>query len=347
MSFLLPVTDYSAKGCMCLSTDRFTPELIGAMKLLGEQTSPIYALWGGTGTGERCADRLLSAIAAEADNRALRHINCFSPFLPHRLSALWVDQVGLFVRSEHTLPPRCRLIDLSPLFSPLSDEDERSVSELNLEIAALTEECHTLGSAASRIESAALTLSLPCHSAQPIEKKAARIASAQAISSGEIRTLPILVPHSPNMLLRALPFDASVRIIGLREQYGIAAHFIAQLSKALKERSADFILLTELWSGNPMGIWLPSAKVCYLTDPPESREKIMTLSRYLLPHTQSIRNRYRALEGCRKELMLQLSSLTNEIAGLYAQIDQIEEHLIKKSRFGEFRKRLLIDLFCK
>lgn len=344
MSFLLPIVDRMGEKACFLEPDQLTPELIGTMGLCDKPTMPIYALWGG---GERCVDRLLTAIADEAANRSLAVFSCRSPAEPHLRRALWVEGVGLLQKTDTVLPRGCKLIDLSPLEAARTDEEGERLSELSARAGALFDECAHPGQAASRIGRASLALVAPLHKSDALAQKAHRIAASQPIGNGRAIRLPISVITARGERTRVFPFGEEVQIIGLRELYGVGAHFLSLLADALAKRTADHLILTDGWSGETVGIWLPASCICYLADPPEHRQKLMTLSRYLMPRPQSVRERYRALESCRRALCRHTAYLTREIAALRAQIGEIEEACLQKSRLGDFRKRLLIELFCR
>ncbi len=344
MSFLLPTVDHTGEQACFLEPDQLTPELICTMGLCDKPNMPIYALWGG---GERCVDLLLSAIADEAANRSLDCFSCRSPSSPHLRRALWVEGVGLLGAVTVTLPRACKLIDLSPLEAERSDEEGEKLTELSAREGALISECAHPGRAAASIGRASLALVAPLHKSEALAQKAHRIAASQPIGSGRAIRLPISVITAKGERARVFPFGEEVQIVGLRELYGVGAHFLCLLADALTERTVDHLILTDGWSGEIVGIWLPASRICYLSDPPERRQKLMTLSRYLLPRPQSVRERYRTLESCREVLCRHSAYLAEEIDELGLQIGAIEEAVLQKSRLGDFRKRLLIELFCR
>lgn len=343
MSFLLPISEFAASDACMLAPDALTPECV---RLLGlsESEEPVFILWGGSG---QAVDRLLHAVEDEAVNRSLGHLVCHSPHPPYRRTAIWVEGVGILRSAGTRLPERCRLIDLSSLFVRLSDREVASLEALRSKADAADRRCRELGSAAAALSRATLSLTEPIHAVESLRKKAERIALAQPSGSGRCLTLPITTLTAEGKSMRALPFGASTQIIGLSELCGTAARFLQMLEDALSARGADRILLTDRLSGETEGIWLPSGALCYLTDPPELRQKLMTLSRYLLPRTQVLRKRWRTLGDCRKMIGGEIAHLFAERAEITAQIDKIEESALQKSRLGEFRKRLLIELYCK
>lgn len=342
MSFSLPTVDHVGEKACFLEPDALTPELLCRLGLCDMPNMPVYALWGGS---ELCIDLLLTAIADEAANRSLDSFACRSPSAPHRRYALWVEGVGLLKPIGTTLPQGAKLIDLSSLSR--NAEIAEKIDQLKEKHTSLYGECRNLSSAAARVAHAQVALTAPLHHSQTLSSKAARIAAAQPIGNRQTRSIPITAVTANGGRLRLFPFGEAVQIIGLRELYGAAARFLSLLSNKLDERDADRVELTDLWSGTAVGIWLPSQAVCYLTDPPERRKKLMTLSHYLSPRTQDVRTRYRALENCIGEIDRHLVYLAGEIDMISRQIDEIEENALQKSRLGEFRKRLLIDLFCK
>lgn len=344
MSFLLPTVDHTSEKACFLEPDQLTPELISTMGLCDKPNMPIYALWGG---GERCVNLLLSAIADEAANRSLACFSCRSPVSPHLRRALWVEGVGLLGAVTVTLPRGCKLIDLSVLEAARSDEESEKLSKLSAREGALISEYANPGQAAACIRRASLALVAPLHKSEALAQKAHRIAASQPISSGRAIRLPISVITAGGERARVFPFGEEVQIVGLRELYGVGAHFLCLLADALAERTADHLILTDGWSGEIIGIWMPASRICYFSDPPERRQKLMTLSRYLLPRPQSVRERYRALERCRGEIERQSTQVVREIDALRTQIGAIEEAVLQKSRLSDFRKRLLIELFCR
>lgn len=344
MSFLLPTVDHDGTESCYLEPDQLSPDLLCTMGLSDTPAMPIYALWSGS---DRCVDLLLSAIADEATNRSLASFACRSPSDGHYRRALWVEGIGLLRKADRFLPSECRLIDLSALSAMHTAEDRESIAELKRQAQSLRNECQNLGKAIGKIEETELYLTAPYHQSEILASKAARIASAQPIGSAQSVKLPILSVSANEAMHRLLPFGEEVQIIGLRELYGVAAHFLLLLSDVLTARSADSVLLTDQWSGSVVGIWLPSSNLCYLTDPPERRQKLMTISRYLSSRPQDIRTRYRTLVGCRSELYREIARLTGEINEIQSQISEIEDKTLQKKRLGEFRKRLLIELFCK
>lgn len=344
MSFLLPVTDHAGeKACYTLPDD-ITPTLLAHLGISEASAMPRYALWGG---GEYCTDLLLSAISDEATNRSLNQFSFRSPFEPHCRTALWVEEIGLIGAVDRTLPSGCRLIDSTSLsLSPSADEQEE-LYRLRKDASALAEQCQCIGEAFAKLEQSTLTMTAELHDIEKLARKTKSISAAQPIGSGHTLRLPIAALSADRAYHRLLPFGEEVQIIGLRELYGAAAHFITLLDSALIERSVDFVELTDGQTGTIAGIWLPSSKLCYLLDPPERRQKMITLSRFLSARSQSIRVRYRSLEGCKREILNEIAYLIGKTVEIQSQISLIEENCLQKSRIGEFRKRLLIDLFCR
>lgn len=342
MSFSFPTVDFAGGAACLLESEALTPELIAALGLTFEPSMQIYALWGASGY---CVDLLLSAIADEAANRSLRCFSFRSPIPPYRRTALWVEGVGLLTEAAHSLPKKCRLIDLSPLIRVT--ETGETLDRLNADLCAREADCINLGKASQRLTRSALSLTAPYRQRALLAQKAARIASAQPIGSGRAVRLPVSVIASGGERTRMLPFGEGVGIIGLQELYGGAADFLILLAQALDQRKAHYLLLCDQWSSEAVGLWLPERSVCYLCDPPERREKMMTLSRYLTSRPQDIRARYRALKTGVELIEREIGQLTDEMSKIGSQIDSIEEKSMQKSRFGIFRKRLLIELFCK
>lgn len=344
MSFLLPTADYADRRCCYLEADFLTPELISAIVPTATPEMPTYALWGG---GDSCVDLLLTAISDEAANRTLATFTCFSPSPPQTRTALWVEGVGLLKKVDAALPKGCKLIDLTGLASPLSAEDSDKYAFLKASAASLLSNCQNLGAACDRLARVSISLTAPFHDSEKLVGKAARIAAAQPIENGMCCTIPIAAVTASGERLRMYPFGEDVQIVGLRELYGVSARFLELLSDALNDRGADYAKLTDLWSGSVLGIWLPASRICYLTDPPDERQKLMTVSRYLAPRPQTTRSHYRSLEHCRGEIEQQMVCLTTQISEIKTQLIEVEQKALKKSRLGEFRKRLLIDLFCR
>ncbi len=360
MSFFLPITDYREEKAAFLPPDSFCPELINVLgvsdRALPDQIQktpatptsdtdlkPIYALWGGS---DRCVSALLSAAATEAANRSLDTFICRDPIDPSLITALRIEGVGLLQKTETTLPPSARLIDLSALFLPFTPDERAHLNALENERDSLLDRCRTAGEIIARLEKLQLRLTFPLHRTDLLKKKASRIANTIPLGGGKVYRLPVSTVTSDHRL-RLFPFGGNTRIIGLNDLYAVAPHFLRLLSEALILRGADQFQLTDQWSGSFVGLYLPSVKLCYLIEPPEDRQKLMTLSRYLLSRTQSLRGAYRELNECGRQIQKHLASLSGQSNEIALQTQQLYENKLQKSRFGEFRKRLLIDLFCK
>lgn len=291
---------------------------------------------------------LLSSIKSEAINRKLSYRALYDPFLPHRLTDLWVEGLGSFTCSPGQLTVEGGLIDCSPPISEMSESARIALQDLAVFKASLTQEIISVGRllADAKLILANQGKHLCFNSA--LREKAERIAKKLSHGNGAKKTLQWAIQaYGESGTITLLPFDKEIRLLGLPSHYSLAPLFLKELEASLIARNCDYILLTAVFTGECVGILLPESGICYLTDAPEEiREKELTLSRFLKPFTVEERRCYRRLSTSAEAIEGHLCKCLADYRALAQKEQELYASLQSESRLQNFRKRLLIDLFC-
>ncbi|MBO5778726.1 MAG: hypothetical protein J6R82_04075 [Clostridia bacterium] len=279
-------------------------------------------------------------------NRHLKVSGVFNPFLPDRLDALSVEGIGNFTLDLNELTVAGGLIDCSPALSEANEETMATIQELRWARSALTKEITRIGKLLADTRFLLIVQGSRLIDSSAIRAKAERIARklpkvAHGIGKCAIQS------YGETERINYLPFGKEVRIFSLPNKYNLAALFLNALADALADRGCHGILLTAVFTGEIVGIYLPHNGVCYLTDAPDGlREKELALSRFLLPFTAEQRRGYRRLSASADAIEWHLCERISEYRALVSREEELLSRFHNESRLQNFRKRLLIDLFC-
>lgn len=289
---------------------------------------------------------LLSSIGSEAINRRLTVHALYDPYLPHRLTALWVEGVGSFTLSPQRLTVEGGLVDCNFPLPDIGEGNIREIQQLAKARCALAKEITAIGRLISDAKTILATQGACLADRTALREKAERIAKKFPHGESSANKLSIQSYDAQGAITR-LPFGSEIRILGLPSQYSLASLFLTELSEALSSRRCRNVLLTAAFTGELLGILLPEMGICYLSDAPEEmREKEVTLSRFLHPFTAEERRRYRRLSEAADALQEHLCRRLGEYRTLADREQELLASLHSESRLQNFRKRLLIDLFC-
>lgn len=336
-SFGVPAPNYPA--CFAPLTQDSAPPL----PFLSDEECPPKLLFG---RDPYLLSGLLSSIRSEATNRRLVFHAQYDPYLPHRLTALWVEGVGSFTLSPRRLTVEGGLVDCNFPLSERSEEALLRVPSLTAKRCALAKEIASIGRLLADAKAILAAQGSRLADRSALREKAERIAKKLPRGTVEAYTLAIRSYDDTGAVTR-LPFGGEIRIWGLPSQYSVSALFLEELSAALSARGCRRILLSAAFTGELLGILLPELGICYLTDAPEEmREKEVTLSRYLYPFTAEERRRYRRLSAASEAVEEHLCKRLSEYRLLAKEEQALLSSLHSESRLQNFRKRLLIDLFC-
>ena len=304
-------------------------------------TEPVYHLWG---DDPYLAFRMLCAIRSEAHNRKLTVSSFYDPLAPSLLQGLWVENIGSFASRSNALSYGARLIDCTAL-ADILPEGKRELQKIACEKHERANQIGQIGTCLKEQLALRKTLSLPMVLMEELNRRTAAIAQKTKRGNDHLTVLPIL-SYDKDRTYR-LPFGETVEIIGITGQYDLPALFLDTLLSALAERPCERVVLENAISHEIIGVWLPADGRCYLANPPDGlclRER--ALNRYLCPHTQDCRHGHRALRAACDVWREQLIRLLGEYQSLSAREEELYASLYENNRLQNFRKRLLIDLFC-
>lgn len=331
MSFLYPAQPRRISACFA-SPDSKLPLLSDSPCLLWSRDRALGA-------------KLLEAIAGEAANRKLPFFAVYDPLLPDRMTALTVEGIGSYTLFPDALTREGGMIDCSVC---VADEKEPAeLTSLRKQQECLRTQISRIGkilAAQNRLrkETASLIIDKDALTARAI-----RIARHIPKGNGSSSVLPILSYGEQNGIC-LYPFDSDTRIIGLTSRYNLADLFLDALSDALAQKRCGYTVLTDALTDTPIGIYLTQIGVCYLTEAPtEVREKQLTLQRFLNPYTTEGRRAWRQLTASFTLLEEHLCDRIRAYRELAQQEEKLFSALYQTNRLQNFRKRLLIDLFCK
>lgn len=310
---------------------------------LTAEESPPRLLWG---RDPYLLSSLLTAIGSEAANRRKNIFAVYDPYLPTRLTALTAEGVGSFTLSPRQLTVEGGLIDCTLPLPECNGEALVRVRDLAEAKCALAKEIVSVGRVLADAHSLLAAQGSRLVDRPALRAKAERLAKKFPRGEGSIRMLAIQSYGEEGTVIR-LPFGNEVRVMGLPAHYSLASLFLADFSDTLTARGCDQVVLTAAFTGTVLGIWLPDCGICYLTDAPvEEREKEITLSRFLHPFTAKERRSYRRLSSSAEAVVGHLCHRLAEYRALAKEEREILATLHSESRLQNFRKRLLIDLFC-
>ena len=310
-----------------------------------DRVTPPALLYGNNPT---LLSGLLSSIRSEAINRKLAFSALYDPYLPHRLTDLWVEGIGSFTLSPQLLTTEGGLIDCTVPALEADESVHTALQELSTAMTSLAKEISSVGRLLADAKSILATQGERLCTSVSLRAKAERIAKKLPRKSGTCakRTLAIQ-SYDESGAITLLPFPKEIRILGLPSRYSLSSIFLRELEAALIARNCEYILLTAAFTGERLGILLPASGICYLTDAPEElREKELTLSRFLLPFTPKERRDYRRLSAATKAIEAHLCLRLADYRAFAMREKELHASLYQESRLQNFRKRLLIDLFC-
>jgi hypothetical protein len=279
-------------------------------------------------------------------NRHLKVSAIFDPFLPDRLVALSVEGIGNFTLSLDELTVEGGLIDCSPALSDPNEETMAILMELRLARSALVQEITSIGQLLADTRFLLSTQGSHLSDSSAIRAKAERIVRKLPKVANGIGKCAIQ-SYGEMGRINYLPFGKEVRLLSLPDKYNLAPLFLNALADALADRGCHGILLTAAFTGEIVGIYLPQSGICYLTDVPETlREKELALSRFLHPFTAEQRRGYRRLATSADAIEAHLCERISQYRALVSREKELLSPFHNESRLQNFRKRLLIDLFC-
>ncbi len=304
-------------------------------------------LWGGP-LSYRGA--LLAAIAEEGDNRGLAVERFYDPYRPSCLSAVALEGVGAIVTDPALIEQVEGLIDGAPPFMAVADPIHRALSAIAAKRRSAEREMDAFGRVLGDQRSLCLALAQRVVDLPGLRGRALRIArrlAAGESSAGEDR--PVLQYTVTAVGTGyALPFGPSVRCLGLSSAYGLGGLFLQQLVEALEQLGLTYTRLIRAHTKETVGIYLPCAKVCYLIDAPQTVNcRPLAMGHHLRAHTTEERRAYRQLSTAADAAEGQMKRLSHTLIALQKEEDILIAPLWATNRLQNFRKRLLIDLFCK
>lgn len=307
-----------------------------------EDTLPAYHLWS---DDPYLSSHLLTAISTEAANRGLSVYSVRDPFLPSRLCELRVSGLGRFTADASDLTAGARLIDCTSLCqSTVGDADQ--LGELSIKKQELLHRIQTVGECLHSQLALCQELSLPIVQKDALAHRAAGIAHKCKPSDHTPSAYSVCSYHHTEAIF-ALPFDEQTKIVRVYGAYCLPALFWEILEELLAEKKANRVILKNSLTRESIGIWLPDAKLCYLTHAPaESVTAELSLNRYLAPHTQTCRHNLRILLSSCQLWKEQLLKILYEYQSISSREEALYAPLYENNRLQNFRKRLLIDLFC-
>ena len=306
--------------------------------------SPKRILWG---ADPFLRSRLLAAIQHEAGNRRQSVTAVYDPLLSDRIVAISGDSIGALTLSQHQLRGNEKLIDCNALLPPDCDTILGQAEAIARQRNQLAAEIASVGKAISSHRSLLMGVSRKLCDAPSLQAKIQRIAKQIPKGDGWESALPIFTRKSGKAVHLPFPPGESVRFIELQDVYGIATLFLEDLSRTLAEKKAHRILLTCALTDEPMGILLPAQGVCYLKQIGSTLPcKKLPMRRYLSAHTTEERRAWRNLAVSVSALERHLDRLLDAYRNLAKEEDALRVSLYNESRLQNFRKRLLIDLFC-
>lgn len=305
--------------------------------------TPSYLLWS---PDPHLSARLLNAIASEAANRKLPTHAFYDPLLPTRMCGLWVQGLGNFTTHPAILTNGGILIDCTSCCDTPSASATK-LTELIAKKQYLEEKIADIATLLQTQSQLRKDIAQSMVDTDALYRRAIGIARRTPHGAEDSTVLPILSYTAGESEYR-LPFAQEVRIVGMTAQYGLAPLFLDVLLDALAKRHCQRVILENALTHQPIGVWLPTGGVCYLTQAPaEICEKQLSLTRYLLPHTQPKRHLYRTLTSACKTWEGYLSHTLEQYQSLCQSEEAIYASLYTANRLQNFRKRLLIELFCK
>lgn len=289
---------------------------------------------------------LLASIGSEAVNRRLAVCAVYDPYLPNRLTALSVEGIGSFTLSPRQLTVEGGLVDCTVSLPEGDEKMPAEARDLATARCALAKEIISVGRLLADAKSLLAAQGSRLTDLSALRAKAERLAKKLPPSQGGLRKLAIQ-SYGEEGAVTCLPFGNEVQILGLPCQYSLASLFLTELADALSVRGCHGVLLSAAFTGEILGIFLPEMGICYLADASEdSREKELTLSRFLYPFTAEERRCYRRLSASADAIEAHLCHRLAEYRTLAKKEQEVLTALYSESRLQNFRKRLLIDLFC-
>ncbi len=328
----------------------FSPSVSRFDTLLSDASSapcpldlPVRLLWG---ADPFLCSRMLAAIGGEAANRRKPISAVYDPLLPQRLTAITVEGMGTFTLSFDALPCADGLIDCTVPRQEPSDTVQAKVTALSHRRTALAEEIARTGRVLGGHRRLLETVSETIPDIGALTVRAERIARRTLKGTGAVQRIPVRSQAQGSAVWR-LPFPTETKIAGISSAYCLSGHFLRVLENALNAAARQYCLLTSALTEEIVGIYLPTAGVCYLADADEAqRERKLSLERFFLPHTGERRREWRHLASAAGVLAGRLDRLLTEYRTLAKEEEEVRSSLYSESRLQSFRKRLLIDLFC-